>query len=549
MNVLAISGRQRDGAAALAIDGRVVAAAAEETFARVPAIGYRETGGFPWAAAAACLEQAGLTSGDVSVLAAVSQSTAENGLKRSVSRALRRGRYAYGTLAEGLDRTRLVHIGVMQARVAELVAAYETDPCLLFVLEPQVPGDSGVFLRRDGSLTRIARIDGFDKLSGAARRLARVLGCDVSDPFAALEEVGRGHEDGLTPGMTGVLGWTSPTQVSVDEEGLSDLLRAASNGEGPLADADSPNIHVQRRRRALAGSFCDRVGEVLCELVRRVRDEQGVDHVAIGGSFFSSARMNSRLRASLGVEIDVAPVPEPRGLALGAALTTYPAATRKPLHHLTLGPEFSEQHIKDVLDNCRLDYVYEPDWQRLLTRASALLARGKVVAWFQGPADFGPRSLAGRCILADPSNRYARDNLNWYLRGYRLESPLPVSMCDCAAAECLTQAVRSPFMLLRAKVKEEFRDRMRAALDEGAIAVHTVASAQGPMLWQLLNMHHTRTGVPGLINVPLAGPGEPMACTPRDAIRTMYASAIDALVIGRFLLMKDYWLLRSDTEP
>jgi carbamoyltransferase len=78
--------------------------------------------------------------------------------------------------------------------------------------------------------------------------------------------------------------------------------------------------------------------------------------------------------------------------------------------------------------------------------------------------------------------------------------------------------------------------------------VQLLTDAQAPMLLMLAELHRDRTGVPGLINAPLAGVGEPAACTPRDAIRAMYASAVDALVIGRFLLMKDYWLLRSGTD-
>ena len=78
-----------------------------------------------------------------------------------------------------------------------------------------------------------------------------------------------------------------------------------------------------------------------------------------------------------------------------------------------------------------------------------------------------------------------------------------------------------------------------------AVRVHGVSRAQAPHLCDLLDLHHDATGTPGLIEANLAGPGEPVACSPRDAVRTVYSSAIDALVIGRFLLMKDYWLLRT----
>ena len=104
----------------------------------------------------------------------------------------------------------------------------------------------------------------------------------------------------------------------------------------------------------------------------------------------------------------------------------------------------------------------------------------------------------------------------------------------------------SPFVTMDAAVKTDWRDRLRASLDQRqSIPVQMVTDDQSSALFTLLEMHRERSGVPGLINTPLCGMNEPAACTPRDAIRTMFSSAIDALVIGRFLLMKDYWLLRS----
>jgi len=178
-----------------------------------------------------------------------------------------------------------------------------------------------------------------------------------------------------------------------------------------------------------------------------------------------------------------------------------------------------------------------------------MLSRGTVVAWFQGPMGFGPRSVGTRGILCDPSNRYARENINRFLRHGSLDDPLPVAMTSAAIRECLESLAASPFVTMAATVKPEWRDRMRAALTERqSIPVQMVTETQSPALSTLLEMHRERSGVPGLINTTLCGMDEPAACTPRDAVRTMFSSAIDAMVIGRFLLMKDYWLLRSGTD-
>ena len=98
-----------------------------------------------------------------------------------------------------------------------------------------------------------------------------------------------------------------------------------------------------------------------------------------------------------------------------------------------------------------------------------------------------------------------------------------------------------------AAVASEWCDRLVAALDwRRFVRVHAVSPLQAPELCELLECHVRRTNVPALIETNLCGPGEPLACTPRDAVRAVYSSAIDVLVIGRFLLMKDHWLLRSD---
>ncbi len=132
-----------------------------------------------------------------------------------------------------------------------------------------------------------------------------------------------------------------------------------------------------------------------------------LDAVVFGGAMFANRRLSNELGRLLGDRLALAAVPEPAGRALGAALST-PAGFGEPLAGLALGPSFSDPDIKRTLDNCRLDYVYEPDWQRLFLRTSKLLSQGKVVAWFQGAMGFGPRAMGTRSILCDPSSRYAR---------------------------------------------------------------------------------------------------------------------------------------------
>ena len=191
--------------------------------------------------------------------------------------------------------------------------------------------------------------------------------------------------------------------------------------------------------------------------------------------------------------------------------------------------------------------MYEPDWSRILTRVSTMLQQGKVVAWFQGALSFGPRSLGTRSVLCDPSNRYARHNINEFYRQVSIDEPLPLVFAPAAAR--MAGAGDARFPVFDIVVDAAWRGKLVSALDtRQRVRVHTLAPHQAPELQSLLDFHYAQTGVPGLIETNLSAPGEPAACTPREAIRTTYASAIDALIIGNFVLMKDHWLLRSDVR-
>jgi carbamoyltransferase len=158
---------------------------------------------------------------------------------------------------------------------------------------------------------------------------------------------------------------------------------------------------------------------------------------------------------------------------------------------------------------------------------------------------FGPRALGTRSILADPSNRYARQNLNEYLRELPIDEPLPVAFAPGLESTCLERPALAG-RVMDVPVRPDWRKALSAALDwRHAVRVHGATEQHAPKLSELLAIHYDSTGTPALIEANLAGPGEPIACSPRDAVRTVYSSAIDALVIGRFLLMKDYWLLRA----
>ncbi|HEY7475847.1 MAG TPA: carbamoyltransferase C-terminal domain-containing protein [Vicinamibacterales bacterium] len=531
MKVLGISGRYRDAAAALAVDGRLIAAVSEDCFTKVPGIGYQQTGGFPSRAVEACLQGAGLELGDVDELTVVEHegpAGAETGA----------GQESYEHLS--VRRIDAVHADAVHA------AASASGPGAVLVCSTQPPVIAAFVTDRHQVASQTV-LPGGDRLMRAARQLAGTLGVPAADPYGALDRLSVGADPEFQADLGSAIAWRDGDGMTIDADGLSRTVRSiAGDYAGSLADATSLNVRLQAKRRALAASFTCRLAQVIRDAAETLVHRGDLDSVVFGGAMFANRRLSSELERLVGDGLALAAVPEPAGRALGAALSTT-GGLSEAASGLALGPAFSDVDIKRTLDNCRLDYVYEPDWPRLFERTSRLLAQGKVVAWFQGAMGFGPRAMGTRSILCDPSGRYARHNINEYLRQVPLDEPLPVVFAPSIASQCLTRPVSSRLPVMDAAVTAECRDRLVAALDwRHFVRVHAVGAGQARELCELLECHYQRTQVPALIETNLSGPGEPLACTPRDAVRTVYSSAIDVLVIGRFLLMKDHWLLRSD---
>jgi carbamoyltransferase len=209
---------------------------------------------------------------------------------------------------------------------------------------------------------------------------------------------------------------------------------------------------------------------------------------------------------------------------------------------------FSDVEIKAVLDNCRLDYVYEPDWRRLVVRTCNLLASAKTVAWFQNVRQPGvaPAS-AERVVLSDPTARFVRENVNGFLLARPLDSPLPVVLSTEHAAALLMDPPPA-FELRLSEAKATSRSAFGAALDaDGRCLARVIDPAATTALGELCDAWHAQTERPVLVAVDFILDGGRHVVEPRSAVQAFFSSAIDALVIGRFLLMKDYWLMRSGT--
>ena len=201
-----------------------------------------------------------------------------------------------------------------------------------------------------------------------------------------------------------------------------------------------------------------------------------------------------------------------------------------------LGPGFDSEHIKNVLDNCKLSYEYLADGPLIDATVDAL-RRGQLVGWFQGRMEWGIRALGHRSILANPFSPYTLENLNRFLKRREPSRPYSVSILAEALEQHFEGPPSSPFMEYEYRVRD--RDRFRGLLPGvgRTLRVHSVADRQSSF-GRLLKVFGDAAGVPALVNTSFNGFHEPIVCSPRDAVRVFYGTGLDIAVVGNFMIRK-----------
>jgi carbamoyltransferase len=304
----------------------------------------------------------------------------------------------------------------------------------------------------------------------------------------------------------------------------------ASNGhEGSVRHSASVAEGLQRR-----------LGDLLLELTTAIKRTFGGRNLCLAGGLFYNSYFNTLLAESGLYEQTFVPVnPGNVGVALGAALAATEATPQlerdTPLSPF-LGPDYGSDEVKAILDNCKLSYNYERNGQ-LIERTAEELARGKLVGWFQGRMEWGPRALGNRSILASPIAPYVLENLNVFLKRREPHRSYSVSICAEDVARYFRGPATSHFMEYEYEVLDP--DVLRALLPLGAtrLRVQTVPESAGTF-HTLIKAFGDVTGVPILVNTSFNGFNEPIVCTPRDAVRVFYGTGLDMAVIDSFVLQK-----------
>jgi carbamoyltransferase len=293
----------------------------------------------------------------------------------------------------------------------------------------------------------------------------------------------------------------------------------------------------EHRAAPVAAALQGRIGDLLVGLVaeikRRLPDRT---RLCVGGSLFHNSYLNTRVKQCGEFDDVFVPVnPGNAGLSVGLALSAR-RCERQTVSPF-LGPAYGDDEIKATLDNCKLTYQWVPDAEAVGIAVRALM-KGRLVAWFEAGMEWGPRTLGGRSIVANPFAPYVLDNLNRFLkqrapwRGYALSGLAP------AVHDHFSGPGTSAFMECDYTPKDPERFRHVLPGPRAAVRVHTVGAQEPPRFRALLQAFGEVSGVPMLVNTSFNGFQEPIVCSPRDAVRVFFGTGIDVLVMGQFVLAK-----------
>jgi carbamoyltransferase len=270
----------------------------------------------------------------------------------------------------------------------------------------------------------------------------------------------------------------------------------------------------------------------------------GAGNLCLAGGLGLNALLVSSLERALGNDkVFVQPVAGNAGTAIGAVLNTWHTVfrqeTRVPLRTLSLGPAYSAADTKKVLENCKLRFRYLLTTDEIVDTAVAQLTDNKIVAWMHGRMEFGPRALGNRSILASPLDPYSTENLNIFIKHRepirKFAASVPAELC----AEYFDVGANARYLATVGRVRPQHRERFAAAILAGdLVRVHAVEREENPLYWKLLHAAGKASGLPVLYNTSFNLFGEPLVCTPRDAVRSFYSSGIDAMLVGNFFLGK-----------
>jgi carbamoyltransferase len=569
--ILGLNAFHGDAAAALVIDGELVAAAEEERFNRV-----KHVAGFPSLASAWCLRDAGVDPRELDHVAIGRDPRANLGAKvRQTARRLRNPAYVLerlrnmrrvgdlrGVLADALGgaelRTRFHNVEHHQAHAASAFFVSPFDEAAILTMDGF--GDFASVLLAHGHgnhfhvldrvtfphslgiyYTAITQWLGFPKYGDEGK----VMGlAPYGDPEVHLDQMRElVRLDGLvelnldyfTHHAEGVdMSWAegSPTVGRVFSKRL----------ERAFGPAREPRTELTKHHEDVAAALQAVLEEAYLHLVRDAHRRTGSGNLCLAGGVALNAVANGRIRPETNFdEVYVQPAAGDSGIAVGAAYFVWNQVLGRPrgfvMEHAYTGPQYSGEEIEAALRDAGLDAQRLEDVDLFRTVAEQIAA-GAVVGWFQGRMEFGPRALGNRSIVTDPRRHDMKDILNARIKHREPFRPFAPSVLAEKAGEWYEQDYTSPFMILVYRTRAEKRSEIPAVNhvdDTGRL--QTVEERVSPRYYGLIKEFERQTGVPIVLNTSF-NENEPIVMTPQEAVDTFLKTKMDVLVLGNYVVRR-----------
>jgi len=560
MNILGISCFYHDAAAALVVDGQLVAAASEERFSRL-----KHDPELPAGAAKFCLRKAGLEISDIDHVVFYDKPLTK--FDRILTGYMARPLLSYRAFITALPIWLRRKLWVDHVVHKEL--GFEGD---LLCVPHHLSHAAGTFFCSPFDRSAILTIDGVGEWATAS------YGIGENNRVRLLKEMHYPHSVGLLySALTYYLGF----RVNSAEYKIMGL---APYGEPKYADLikdklvtihDDGSIHLHmeyfryhygmtmtgrrfaklfgRPRRSpdqpldsfhndLAASIQAITEEIVLKMARHAREETGLDKLCLSGGVALNCKANGRLlKEGIFSDTYVQPASGDAGGAVGAALYAHYKLTgenKRPQPFFGLGTEYTTSEVKQFLDGNDIPYTTGRTAD-LLADLAARIAEGHIVGFFQGAMEFGPRALGNRSIIADPRDNRMKEKINTAVKYREPFRPFAPAVLAEKAADYFDCPAPSPYMLFNFTVAEDKREIIPAVTHvDNSSRIQTVARDDNPVFYRLIQQFEKITGVPVVLNTSFNLRGHPIVNTPREAFETFCSGGIDFLLIEDFLVDK-----------
>lgn len=588
--ILGISAFYHDSAVTLLKDGNIVCALQEERFSRI-----KQDKRFPAKALLACLDQAGISLSDISWLAYYEDPT----IKFERICQTYKNNFPRGALAFAQNYTKFVARknvkGILARELEALFPGVAVPP--LYLCQHHLSHAASAFYPSPFQDAAVLCVDGVGEWStttawhGTGNRLKPVFEIRFPHSLGLLYSAftyycgfkvdsGEYKLMGLAPyGEPKYVDTILEHLIQIEDDGSFTLSRQYFDyevGERMISDAfeslfagppREPEARITQREMDLAASIQVVTEQVMLGLARKVKELTQAEHLCLSGGVALNCVANGKLaRSGLFKSLFIQPASGDSGGSLGAALQCHYKNTgmqreadgvQDSMQGAYLGNDYSNAHIEQNLR--QLNACYQKlDPSALIEATAASLADDKVIGWFQGRMEFGPRSLGARSILGNPQSEHMQSVMNLKIKNRESFRPFaPVVLAE-EARQWFALDQPSPYMLIVAPVQPDKREptlddvgyvgieKLKLKRSQIPAVTHvdfsarvqTVDGKHNPLFRQLLTAFARQTGCPVLINTSFNVRGEPIVESPEDAYRCFMRTEMDCLVIGQFLLMK-----------